>query len=195
MTLRQHDVEAVEFKNFSLKKFNTQYLLKNQPVAVRSMSENWNATSKWTPDYLSKTAGESTSILSILYHKAGDTSLWSLASQQAMSLPGSLDYSLELISNNSITSGGSQPALHFLDEDLIRAPSLRHDYEFPYLHSFMRLQRASISIWPQLISSMTPRQISGEQFVCLVDGELSVKLMSPVFSQNLYQGVFEGQAP
>ncbi len=71
------------------------------------MATNWNASSKWTFDYLRKTAGESTSILSILYHKAGDTSSWSLATQQAMSLPGNLDYALELISNNSLTKAGN----------------------------------------------------------------------------------------
>ena len=72
MTLRQHDVAKVQFRKFTLKKFNTEHLMKNKPVVVKGMSEKWNATSKWTTDYLKKTAGESTSILSILYHKVGD---------------------------------------------------------------------------------------------------------------------------
>lgn len=112
-----------------------------------------------------------------------------------MSLPVTLVYSLDLIKNNTISTKSSQPALHFLDDDLVRSTTLRHDYEFPYLHSFMRLHRTSLSVWPWLISHMTPRQISGEQFLCLVDGELSVKLLSSVFSQNLYQGVFDSLPP
>lgn len=30
-------------------------------------------------------------------------------------------------------------ALYFIDDDLIRGSELRNDYEFPYLHKFMRL--------------------------------------------------------
>ena len=66
-----------------------------------------------------------------------------------MDLPVSLDYALELIANNSQSIKSEKPALHYLDDDLIRDIKIRHDYEFPYLHHFMRLQRTSLSIWPQ----------------------------------------------
>ena len=42
---------------------------------------------------------------------------------------------------------------------------------------------------------MRPRQAFQEQFICLADGSLTVKLLSPVFSQNMYQGVYEDLNP
>lgn len=70
-----------------------------------------------------------------------------------------------------------------MDDVKIFAASLADDYEKPrYLHSFMKMQEKSLSIWPVLIQHMTPRQLPGEQFVCVVDGELDVRLLSPVFN-------------
>ena len=59
----------------------------------------------------------------------------------------------------------------------------------------MRLQRTSLSVWPQQIVHMRARQNFGESFVCLIDGALRIKLLSPVFSQNMYQGVYEDLSP
>ena len=42
---------------------------------------------------------------------------------------------------------------------------------------------------------MRPRQSKEEQFMCLTSGELEVKLLSPIFSQNMYQGVYEDLPP
>jgi len=57
------------------------------------------------------------------------------------------------------------------------------------------MQEKSLNIWPAAIAHMTPRQSSGEQFLCVVDGELSIKMLSPVFSQHAYQGVYEDLKP
>lgn len=46
----------------------------------------------------------------------------------------------------------------------------------------MRLQRTSLSIFPSEIEHMKARQQMGEQFICLASGELTVKMLSPVFS-------------
>ncbi len=82
-----------------------------------------------------------------------------------------------------------------MDEVKLFAPGLSEDYDKPYLHQFMKMQEKSLSIWPAVIAHMTPRQSAGEQFVCVVDGELSIKLLSPVFSQHAYQGVYEELKP
>lgn len=59
----------------------------------------------------------------------------------------------------------------------------------------MKMQEKSLSIWPVVITHMTPRQSGGEQFLCVVDGELSIKMLSPVFSQHAYQGAYEELKP
>jgi len=67
MQLRKFDVAEDNVGNMTLKAFNTQYLMKNQPVKINGMANKWNATNKWNFNYLSSVAGASTSILSTLY--------------------------------------------------------------------------------------------------------------------------------
>jgi len=102
------------------------------------------------------------------------------------------------VRNNFSTASEAQNGkftLTFVDEEALRGTSLRNDYEFPYLHEFMRLRATSLSIWPQEIKHMRARQTKGESFVCLLKGSLDMRLLSPVFAQNLYQGVFEDLNP
>jgi len=82
-----------------------------------------------------------------------------------------------------------------MDEESIRGSDLRDDYEFPYLHEFMRLRSTSLSIWPEEIKHKRARQTQGESFVCLMQGSLDMRMLSPVFAQNIYQGVFEDLNP
>jgi len=48
-------------------------------------------------------------------------------------------------------------ALFFIDEEVLRGSALRNDYEFPYLHQFMRLRSSTLSVWPQEITHVRPR--------------------------------------
>lgn len=69
MQLRKNTVAEEPFTSFNTKLFNTGYLVKNQPVKVSGMANNWNATKLWDFDYLSEKSGSSTSMVSIFYHK------------------------------------------------------------------------------------------------------------------------------
>lgn len=40
-----------------------------------------------------------------------------------------------------------------------------------------------------------PNQFAQESFMCVLDGQQVVKMISPVFKQNLYQGVYEDLNP
>lgn len=50
-------------------------------------------------------------------------------------MSGNLGQALNLIKDNKRSSEDSEhPVIYFIDDDMIRAPQLRDDYEFPYLH-------------------------------------------------------------
>jgi hypothetical protein len=38
--------------------------------------------------------------------------------------------------------------VYFVDDESIRGSTLRDDYEFPYLHKFMRMRATTMSVWP-----------------------------------------------
>lgn len=76
--------------------------------------------------------------------------------QRPHKVPVTLEKALTFIENNNVTSKARivdtdkiiKPTIYFLDDDLLRAPRLRSDYNFPYLHKFLRLQRTTLTLWP-----------------------------------------------
>jgi hypothetical protein len=56
----------------TLKKFNSKYLIKNNPVKVLGLAAEWNATKKWNVDYLLETESEATLLFSSLSKPSGN---------------------------------------------------------------------------------------------------------------------------
>ena len=83
--------------------------------------------------------------------------------------------------------------MSFLSFEQFKAPRMRKDYEYPVLHDFLPFKFLYLSIWPQF--EHKPKQLEGESWHCVLDGREKIRLMSPVFSQNLYQGVYEHYEP
>jgi hypothetical protein len=140
------------------------------------MAKDWGATKKWrNSEYLIEEAGTSTSLVSIMTQKVpesakpGDKLEWSLIKKRSHKQPLTLEKALKLIANNTESSivphvadgfvlqSSDWPRIHYLDDDLLRAPRLRSDYSFPYLHKFLRLQRTTLTIWPEM--QHRPRQV------------------------------------
>ena len=66
---------------------------------------------------------------------------------------------------------------------------LRSDYKkISPLHDMIRLQRQALTIWPQF--ERRPTQDTKENYVCVVVGKEEFRLVSGIFKQNLYSGVF-----
>lgn len=121
---------------------------------------------------------------------------WSFAKHIPMPASGTFELALTAIKNNPTSNEDKiRPSLYYMDDDIVRGSTLRSDYEFPYLHQFMRLRATTISIWPKYIKHVRPRQSKGEQFVCMINGHMQYKMISPTFAQNVYQGVFEDLNP
>ena len=88
---------------------------------------------------------------------------------------------LETIANNT----ESQPEkISFLDFEQLKAPRLKKDYVYPVLHEFLPFQTLYLSIWPKF--EHKPIMLQGESWHCVIDGSQKIRMMSPVFNQNLY---------
>jgi len=75
-----------------------------------------------------------------------------------MHLSGTFGNALKSVDNNPTTMiDKERQALFFIDEEVLRGSALRNDYEFPYLHQFMRLRSSTLSVWPQEITHVRPR--------------------------------------
>lgn len=79
MRPQKEKIDEVKFEEFKLKSFVTSYLKKSQPVLVKGMAKEWNATKYWDFDYLAQHAGDSVGSVSIFYHNKDDNLPWSFA--------------------------------------------------------------------------------------------------------------------
>ena len=111
-------------------------------------------------------------------------------SETASRLP--ISKALERIAANGTPEEGSD-RISFLDFEAFKAPGLRKDYELPALHQFLPFELVYLSIWPQF--EHRPLMLEGESWHCVLDGTEKIRLMSPVFSQNMYQNVYEDLSP
>lgn len=185
-------------------RFNKFYLIRNRPVLVKGLASDWKATQKWSNfTYLKEHAGTTTSLVSVLAASnvpEGSKPDWSQQRVRPHKVPLTLEKSLSRIEDNVHTSVATvkngtlvQPVVHFIDYDMLRAPQLRADYNFPLLHKFLRLHDTTLSVWPPV--DHRPKQAQGEVFMCVIEGAEEFRLVSSVFKQNLYSGVYDDIAP
>lgn len=158
---------AEERATLDVKTFNRKYLLANRPVKVKELCLFWGATQKWTLEYLKEQSGDATSMTAMVSRSTPDIP-WNRSPTHLRRFSHSLGESIDLIQSNANSSrhqeavenaidvAGDRSFLYFLYDDMLRAPELRPDYDFPPLHKFMRLQRTSISIIPQELRSVEP---------------------------------------
>jgi len=77
---QQPKIPEEQVANLNTKKFNANYLQKNQPVVVRSMAKEWESTKEWNFEYLSKKAGDTSILYSHLVKKKDSAGApWSFA--------------------------------------------------------------------------------------------------------------------
>jgi hypothetical protein len=154
--------EETDLDRMNHQRFNKDYMIRNRPFVMKGLAANWGATHKWKNfQYLKDNVGMTTSMLSVLNAKGlsvGEKPDWTLQRVKPHKVPIDLSKGLSQIENNTVTGLASadkdgkilQPVVYFYDDDMLRAPKLRNDYDFTWLHKFLRLQKTSLSVWPQV---------------------------------------------
>ena len=61
------------------------------------------------------------------------------------------------------------------------------------MHKFLPFELLYLSIWPKF--EHRPLMLEGESWHCVLDGTEKIRLMSPAFSQNMYQNVYKDLPP
>ena len=83
--------------------------------------------------------------------------------------------------------------ISFLSFESFKVPKLKRDFEYPALHNFLPFEQKYLSIWPRF--ERRPLMIEGESWHCILDGTEKIRLVSPAFSQNMYQNVYHDLPP
>ena len=68
------------------------------------------------------------------------------------------------------------------------------DIQVPtYLASFLRLNKMGLTYWEDL--KRKPKFNHKEKLICLISGSEKIRMVSGIFKQNMYSGVYEDLDP
>ena len=79
-------------------------------------------------------------------------------------------------------------------DDIALTPTLRPDFSLPILQNFLNYQGFGLTIWFREVDR-EPHLSEKERIVCVVEGMEEFKVVSSVFRQNLYSGVYDDLHP
>lgn len=79
----------------------------------------------------------------------------------------------------------------YIENSLLKPMDLMDAYAKPEFTEFLALQHIGFSYLPQLWNKRNAYYSEDERVICAVSGSERFAMASPVFSQNLYVGLFE----
>ena len=187
----------------ALRRFNLEYLAQHRPCVVQNYALEWPAATKWLDkEYLIKKFGYTSAGISTLpLDQNGIASEYSFNPRFRQV---SLQEALGQVADNSKSREGKmvklekndvkreQKYIAYLDEVAL-SPLLRPDFKLPLLQQFLSFQGASFTLWHSF--KRVPRFVNNERFICVLSGQEEFRLVSPVFRQNLYAGVYDDLHP
>jgi len=83
------------------------------------------------------------------------------------------------------------PGMFFIDNSLLRGNDLRGSYGKHEFASFLSLNHIGFSQFPKNWESRKASYTENERIICAIHGEEVFALVSPMFTQNMYIGLFE----
>jgi hypothetical protein len=84
--------------------------------------------------------------------------------------------------------------MYFIKNEMIVSKTMQNDIIKPsFLSKILRNRLTSITIWQNFLRK--PEFKDRERYICVISGAETFKMVSPVFKQNIYSGVFEELLP
>ena len=187
-----------------------EYVSANRPLLLQGYAQDWTATKKWFADddpelfYLKHKVGNSqisvTTLRKVTRGDQEDTyglSPYLCPFKEALeNILNSVKEEAKIISTSEEGEVTYRKDVIFIEDQDIgaRVRELREDYQKPaILDSILRHQATKLTSWPSFERKVL--QDDGERVFCSLQGNMSIALVSPVFQQNLYNGVFDDLDP
>lgn len=96
--------------------------------------------------------------------------------------------------NKTMNSTEEGRYMYFIKNELIVSKTMQNDIIKPsFLAKVLRNRLTSITIWPNFLRK--PEFKDRERYICVVSGSETFKMVSPVYKQNIYSGVYEELLP
>jgi hypothetical protein len=108
-------------------------------------------------------------------------------------MPGSNDNILDSIKGTKFDKDIPMKKMIFLDNapvPLMHLKNLQQDIELPdYMTEFLKLESISLTLWDMF--KRHPKFNHKERLVCVVSGVERFRIVSSIFKQNMYSGIFD----
>ena len=84
--------------------------------------------------------------------------------------------------------------MYYIRNEMIVNLNLHNDLVKPtFITKMLRNRLLALTIWKDFVRK--PEYFERERYVCVLDGTEHFKMVSPIFKQNIYSGVFEELLP
>ena len=166
--------------------FYKYYLTKSTPLLVTDGCESWPAVEKWDNMlYLWKEYG----LQSIQIHRL-EKDLTKPNSQYRLDTLQSKRNSFGEYLKKIDTETEDGKYLFFIRNEMIVSKNLALDYIKPaFIANLVRNRATGLTIWKDF--ERKPEYKDRERYFCVVSGQESFRLVSPIYKQNIYSGVLE----
>jgi hypothetical protein len=170
--------------------FYKQYLTKSTPLLVRDGCENWQALQRWNNMiYLWTQFG----MQSIQIHRLEKDLSKPDSQYQLASLQSKRNNFGEFLKKVDTESEDGK-YLYFIRNEMIVNKVLAADYIKPgFISSLVRNRATGLTVWKDF--ERKPEYKDRERYFCVVDGQESFRMVSPIYKQNIYSGVLEQLMP
>lgn len=96
--------------------------------------------------------------------------------------------------NKTMHEGSTGKTLFYLKNEMLITKSLLNDFAKPhYISKLLRNRLTGITIWRDF--AREPEFKDRERLICVIDGTEEFRMVSPIYKQNIYSGVFEELQP
>lgn len=84
--------------------------------------------------------------------------------------------------------------MYYIRNEMIVSKKLQKDYSKPtFISRILRNRLTGLTIWKDFVRK--PEYKDRERYICVVDGTEEFRMVSPLYKQNIYSGVYDDLVP
>lgn len=190
MPVRDENVSKLNAKNVGQKTFY-QYVKNSEPLVIEEAAKNWQVTEEFAKDPSTKYLEESfNNHLQIGMLRKFDNGTYYASKFHKNSLMQYSEFK-KLFSKDLKQFKVVHEGMFFIDNSILRPNDLIGAYKKPEFSNMLEITHIGYSQFSKNYEKRKATYSENERLICGFDGTEVFKLVSPIYTQNMYVGLFD----